>query len=210
VATLYGTPSGKDRFRGTQVYGRLTGTRDDGTDFFHRAVRFDRLLAVSEGGSDVAEFYDSAYGHTFQGTPKESRHHNRKMDLTVQGFPVVRAHAAAGGVDTAYLSGYDSGQDSLRVGPDLSILAGQGYLIRLESYDNVLADPDGDFGGGSAPATSAVPLPGRLFARDYGDADLHAVAAAARPQTPRAIDEGGRENERDAFDFVLQAQLWRP
>jgi hypothetical protein len=158
VANLYGGSSAnKDRFRGTQVYGRLTGKRDDGTTFFHRAIRFDQVNAFSGGGPDVADFYDSPYNDTFDGTPTQSRHYNQKVDLTVHNFPAVRGHSTLGGTDKAYLSGYDPQKAILTIIPRVeTLLFGQGYSIRLQTYEEVYADPQGDYGKGSAPAYSAL------------------------------------------------------
>jgi hypothetical protein len=152
LAYLYGTSTGKDRFRGTHNYGRLTGTRDDGTNFFHRAVRFDHTYAISNGGDDVATYYDSSFADTFEGSPTESRQYNRRIDLVVQNFPAVRVYAWFGGIDRASLSGYDPVNDTLndelvQIGGSqhkhVTSLRGTGYSIYLEHYEEVNAHYDG-------------------------------------------------------------------
>jgi hypothetical protein len=65
-AHLHGTAE-KDRFQGTQVYGRLAGPRDGGGTYFHRVVRFANTYVISGGGADVARLTDSWYGDTFEG-----------------------------------------------------------------------------------------------------------------------------------------------
>jgi hypothetical protein len=142
VAYLHGTPDG-DRFRGTQVYGRLGGLREDGTTFFHRAVRFDSVYAIAHGGVDRADLFDSHLDDIFEATPAESCQYNPRFRQTVMNFVTVVAHAnhgQGGGYDTGYLNGY-SPSDTLIQDAVKTILCNDQYYIALEAYEDVHAMP---------------------------------------------------------------------
>jgi hypothetical protein len=203
LAYLYGTSTGKDRFWGTHNYGRLTGKRDDGTNFFHRSVRFDHTYAISNGGDDVANYYDSRFGDTFEGSPTESRQYNRRIDLVVQNFPTVRAYAWSGGIDSAMLSGYDPVNDTLTdelVEVDgqlkhVTSLRGTGYSIYLEHYEELETD-------GSEGAATLL-APGDPLSR------LSEVDVALLAQGLAQSSSASSHSDEEAIDAVLQWELWR-
>jgi hypothetical protein len=200
LAYLYGTPTGKDRFWGTHSYGRLTGNRDDGTNFFHRAVRFDHTYAVSNGGADVANYYDSSFADTFEGSPTESRQYNRRIDLVVQNFPAVRAYAWYGGIDSGTLSGYDPVNDTLTdklVEVDgqmkhVTSLRGTGYSIYLEHYEEVSAE--------DAP-TVTLSVDNASIPEDGGEATFTATLSSASV-VPVTVDLGFAGTATLADDYT--------
>jgi hypothetical protein len=159
---------------------------------------------MSNGGGDVATFYDSSYGDTFEGTPTESRQYNRRIDLVVQEFTTVRAYAMFGGLDTAHLSGYDPVKDTLTdemVEVDgemkhVTTLSGNPFSIYLELYEALNANGDG---GAAALLAPDEPSSGP------SDADYAALAQGVAA----AGDDSSDDDQDDATAAVFEGDLWK-
>ncbi|NQT12422.1 MAG: hypothetical protein HQ582_06730 [Planctomycetes bacterium] len=112
TATLTGSATGQDWLIATPLYGRLAGQRADGTDFFHRAVRFDQLTANSGGGSDVAQLHDSLGDDVLEAYPDTATmSYQDGTSAEAVGFHYLHGYASPGGFDTATL--YDTTTDGL-------------------------------------------------------------------------------------------------
>jgi hypothetical protein len=212
TAQLHGTAR-NDRFRSTSVYSRLAGKRDDGSNYFHRLVRFDQVVALGYGGTDVAQIYDSRLSDTLEATPTETRQYNLRMEVTVNDFTKVEAFAVYGGDDTAYLSGYNPDRDTLihktgaETGQPVTRLRSHLYSIKVQNYKDQYADPidPWSMNGQSAAAllTSTEP--------DIGltDSELAALAHSHAQVTGSASGGCSQDERNKAVDAVLQTEIWQ-
>jgi hypothetical protein len=203
-AYLHGT-SGKDRFQGTQVYGRLAGPRDAGGEFFHRVVRFPNTHVTSGGGPDVARLTDSRYNDTLEGAPGVCVHHVGHFDQTIEDFPTVIASAIESGVDTANVRYYQG--DTVVERPDWTAVSGADYLVRVEKYETVNLIPM------EPPSATALmaPGPGDVSGEptevELSDAELSALALAHATSETGSTDD--QDDELDhAVAEAMAAQLW--
>jgi hypothetical protein len=216
MASLTGTSTGKDRFRCTQVYGRLTGTRDDGTAFFHRVVRFNKVDAYGNGGTDVADFYDRAFSDTFEaelleaGAGAWARQYNRKMDQTVHNFWNVEAHSLVGDSDTATITYGPSDTveppSPLPPGTDTVKVYNADYSISVEHYEtiNLIQRPaEGALLSSESPSAD---FSGSRYQSSAADLVLLALDRA-RSQASGAQDDSD-EKEQHALDAVLETELF--
>ena len=142
-------PTCQDYFYGTHQDGRLSGQRDDGTDFFLRAVRFDQLVATSHGGDDVAQFFDSPGDDVFEAHPDSARmSYEDGTSAEAVDFRYVHGSATPGAFDTAILDGSATGQDWFVGTPEDGRLSGQrddgsGFFIRGRGFQRVTVDSRG-------------------------------------------------------------------
>jgi hypothetical protein len=190
--------SEKERFWGTQQYGRLGGS-----DWLHRLVRYDQVTVDSGGGPDVAEMFDTPFRDTFSGWPEESKYEAGRFEYLVQGFPTVRVNGD--GVtgdedpDTAYL--YPSPDDEIIERLDDWLMKGEGYSIKVEkSFGEVVVH--GDSGSGS---TSALAGPDAFSPQALLEHDLAVLAEASL--RGRASDDPDDRAEA-AVDSVLRTEFW--
>lgn len=97
----------------------------------------DSLLLGAVNASSRADFYDSAGNDVFVGKPAEASLRGSDFHHTIINAPVARAHATAGGDDTAYL--YDSASDDIFiVKPEFALMipaSGNEFYNFAEGFD---------------------------------------------------------------------------
>jgi hypothetical protein len=194
TAELVGS-SEKERFWGTRVYGRLSGT-----GWLQRLVRYDYVTVDGGGGPDVAEMFDTRFADTFYGRPDDCTYEAGRWEYRVQDFPVVRVNGEAGGSDTAHL--YPGAGDTVRERTDDWVMSGDGYSITVEkSFGDVPVVHDGS-GSGSQ---SALAGPDEFRPQALSDLDL-AILASAALRSRFSTDSDDREEA--AVDSVLRTEFW--
>lgn len=141
-AFYYGSAA-VEAFAATYVYGRWAGTTSEGQSFLYRAVRFDRVTAITESSDDIARFYGSEYGDTFEAAPFQARMVNRRSDNRAQGFSGIHAFADEAASNVAYLT--DSAGDDTLIGRPAEVKLynnqdGQtNFFLRAAGFDVVYA-----------------------------------------------------------------------
>jgi hypothetical protein len=173
------------------------GSQEDDTYYFHRLVRYDKVVAESTQGNDVANLYGDSYNDLFVGTPVESvmklaynaDSGSAKYEQIARNFAVVNAYDDAAGYDVAYLRDYDPATDNLIQRETDTKLVGEDYVIWLRTaFDDVYFEP----AGGDAPAATAP-----------SENDLTALAI----QQLTDEDAGDDDEQAEAVDQAI-AELW--
>ena len=100
---------GSNSFTATTTAGYLIGP-----GFFHEAVDFQVVAAISVLGSDGAVFFDGAGSNTFVGTPTQAYLYGSGYFEEAVGYKTVVASEVHGNSDTAQL--YDTGGSNTFVG----------------------------------------------------------------------------------------------
>jgi len=136
--------AGDDTFENKETYSLLKGA-----GFYNYAAGFDYVEGDGGGaGSDTAYMYDSvaAADDTFTADSagaEMDRGTTGSADAKATGFGLVKAYAAGGGHDEAYLTGDPAGDDTLYSYQTYSYLKGAGFYNYANGFDYVAADATG-------------------------------------------------------------------
>ncbi|MBL9163104.1 MAG: hypothetical protein JNL18_10245, partial [Planctomycetaceae bacterium] len=131
-------------FQGTtaaeSVTLRSTESVFTGTGYSVTVSNVETQTAVSGGGADVANLYDSAGNDSLAALPDRlTLTLSGGQVLSAQGFAKAKAWATAGGVDTAAFTD-SAGDDTFIAGQVRAIMAGVGYWNEAEGFDQTTAD----------------------------------------------------------------------
>jgi hypothetical protein len=165
-AVLFGS-NGDDSMRfepgytsGTLVVPRAYMTRPGG--YFIFALNFKKVTGYPDAGNDAVAFYDTAGNDTFTASPTRAELVGPAgsniwniavpdLGIPANKWDTVRAYSQVGGYDKAYLTG-TTGDDTFRaygkprtsypsgMGPGYAQLAGAGYSLQANTFDEVYAD----------------------------------------------------------------------
>jgi hypothetical protein len=190
TAELVGSPE-KERFWGTRVYGRLSGS-----GWRQRLVRYNQVTAYGSGGPDVAEMFDTRYTDTFSGWPDECAYQAGRWEYRVEDFPVVRVKQEEAGSDMAHL--YPAAGDTVRERTDDWLMSGDGYSITVEKSFGAVEVHDGSGSGSQRALVGSDEFPRQTLS----DRDLTILAQGGARQ-PSQSDE-----EESTVDWVLRTEFW--
>ncbi len=185
IASFTGT-AGADRFYGTQSYSALLGAT-----YKNYAFGFSEIALADSDGDDVAYLYDSPeVDKVVAGSDKTTMDwgNDGNIDLTVTGFPHVRAYSrgAAGVDDIASFTG-TAGADRFYGTQRYSALVGSTYENYAFSFANVTSSGNG--GGDVA----------YLYDSDSND---HYTYTTNQSSSCMSYTSTGRTVRADLFDRV--------
>jgi len=117
--------------------------------FYHRAKSFDEVHGyASYGGTDNATLYDGPWGDTFISNPSAGAGVMQGVDSTgtaffhrAKSFESVKAYSNKGGVDRAYLLGFET--DTVNVGSNPAALSRTGLQHEAHNFEEIRASQCG-------------------------------------------------------------------
>ncbi len=155
--------------------GRLGSSVLESGGFRFEAVDTEIVHAYRRnGGTDVADIYDTDGKDFFVGTPLWSRLTSADHDyfVRVKGFAEVRAHALDSGLDSAELRD-SAGNDTFIAAPQWASMTGPRYKIKAEGFEQVMGlsmsgGNDAAYLKGSAGAENLSGAPGAIAVAGSG------------------------------------------
>ena len=103
-----------------------------------RAVGFEDVSFVGNGGADSGYLYDSNGDDTLTIRPQQAEMNGAGYKYSISDTDRIFIHATAGGQDIGYL--YDSaGDDRLSVRPQFSSMTGEGYYSYISGVERLYA-----------------------------------------------------------------------